>query len=72
VLDRVTGEPLKAVSELPVPQGGIARGERLSPTQPFSTELPSLRGPRLREADMWGITPARSNDVPHSLQEITL
>jgi quinoprotein glucose dehydrogenase len=38
VLDRVTGEPLKAVRELPVPQGGIAAGERLSPTQPFSTE----------------------------------
>jgi quinoprotein glucose dehydrogenase len=57
VLDRVTGEPIKAVSELPVPQGGIAPGERLSPTQPFSPELPSLRGPKLREADMWGITP---------------
>ena len=57
VLDRVTGEPIKPVSELPVPQGGIAPGERLSPTQPFSPELPSLRGPRLREADMWGITP---------------
>jgi quinoprotein glucose dehydrogenase len=57
VLDRATGEPIKAVSELPVPQGGIANGERLSPTQPFSTELPSFRGPRLREADMWGITP---------------
>jgi quinoprotein glucose dehydrogenase len=57
VLNRVTGEPLKAVRELPAPQGGIAPGERLSPTQPFSIELPSLRGPRLREADMWGITP---------------
>jgi quinoprotein glucose dehydrogenase len=57
VLDRVTGEPLKTVSERPVPQGGIAPGERLSPTQPFSTDMPSLRGPTLREADMWGITP---------------
>jgi quinoprotein glucose dehydrogenase len=57
VLDRVTGEPIKAVSEVTVPQGGIAAGERLSPTQPFSTELPSFRGPTLREADMWGLTP---------------
>jgi quinoprotein glucose dehydrogenase len=57
VLDRVTGEPIKPVSELPVPQGGIAPGERLSPTQPFSPDLPSLRAPRLREADMWGMTP---------------
>jgi quinoprotein glucose dehydrogenase len=57
VLDRATGEPLRKVSELPVPQGGIAPGERLSATQPFSPDLPSLRGPKLREADMWGISP---------------
>jgi quinoprotein glucose dehydrogenase len=57
VLDRVTGEPIKAVHERPVPQGGIADGERLSPTQPFSVELPSFRGPTLRESDMWGLTP---------------
>lgn len=57
VIDRVTGEPIKPVAELPVPQGGIAEGERLSPTQPFSVGMPSFRGPDLREADMWGITP---------------
>jgi quinoprotein glucose dehydrogenase len=57
VLDRVTGEPIKEVQELPVPQGGIAAGERLFPTQPFSTGLPSFRGPMLRESDMWGMTP---------------
>lgn len=57
VLDRLTGEPIKEVRQLPVPQGGTAEGERLSPTQPFSTELPSFRGPKLREADMWGMTP---------------
>jgi hypothetical protein len=57
VLDRVTGEPIKAVSELPVPQGGTVPEERLSPTQPFSTDMPSFRGATLREADMWGMTP---------------
>ena len=57
VLDRLTGEPIKPVRELPVPQDDIASGERLSPTQPFSVGLPSFRGPMLREADMWGITP---------------
>lgn len=57
VLDRITGEPIKQVEELPVPQGGAAAGERLAPTQPYSTGMPSLRGPELREADMWGITP---------------
>ncbi|GGY67434.1 quinate dehydrogenase [Pseudoduganella albidiflava] len=57
VLDRLTGAPLKTVSELPVPQGGIAPGERLSPTQPFSTAMPSFRGAMLRESNMWGLTP---------------
>jgi quinoprotein glucose dehydrogenase len=57
VLDRVTGEPIKTVTELPVPQGEIAAGERLSPTQPFSTDMPALRSPQLREADTWGISP---------------
>ncbi|EJU12597.1 quinoprotein glucose dehydrogenase [Sphingomonas sp. LH128] len=57
VLDRATGRPIKTVRELPVPQGGNGPGDRLSPTQPFSVGMPSLRGPDLREASMWGITP---------------
>jgi quinoprotein glucose dehydrogenase len=57
VLDRATGAPIKPVTEMPVPRGGIAAGERLSATQPFSTGMPALRAPLLRESDMWGITP---------------
>ena len=57
VLDRETGQPIKEVTELPVPQGGTAPSERLSPTQPFSTGMPSFRGATVREADMWGLTP---------------
>lgn len=57
VLDRETGQPIKEVAELPVPQAGVAPGERLSPTQPFSIQMPSFRGPKLREFDMWGLTP---------------
>lgn len=57
VLDRVTGEPLRKVVEESVPQGGTVPGERLSPTQPYSVEMPSFRGPDLIERDMWGITP---------------
>jgi quinoprotein glucose dehydrogenase len=57
VLDRETGEPIKTVRELPVPQGGIAEGERLSPTQPESSDLPAFRETDLREKDMWGMTP---------------
>ena len=56
VLDRRTGEPLTKVEEKPVPQGGVAK-EKLSPTQPFSVGMPSIAGPTLREADMWGLTP---------------
>nr|WP_314256794.1 membrane-bound PQQ-dependent dehydrogenase, glucose/quinate/shikimate family [uncultured Devosia sp.] len=57
VLDRLTGEPIFDVTEMPVPQTGAVPEERVSPTQPFSNALPSFRGARLREADMWGITP---------------
>lgn len=57
VLDRGTGRPIMPVTEQPTPQGGIAPGERLSPTQPASLSLPAFRGPTLREKDMWGVTP---------------
>jgi quinoprotein glucose dehydrogenase len=57
VLDRATGEPIKTVREMPVPQGGQGPGDRLSPTQPFSVGMPSFRGADLREASMWGLTP---------------
>jgi len=57
ILDRVTGKPIKTVTELRVPQEGIAEGERVSSTQPFSPDMPALRAPDLREADTWGISP---------------
>lgn len=57
ILDRETGKPVFPVTELPVPQGNIAPGERLSATQPFSESLPAFRMPRMEEKDMWGITP---------------
>ncbi|MCZ2498888.1 PQQ-binding-like beta-propeller repeat protein [Xylophilus sp. Kf1] len=57
VLDRRTGEPILPVTEQAVPQAPVSPGERLSPTQPFSLDLPAFRGPTLREKDMWGTTP---------------
>jgi quinoprotein glucose dehydrogenase len=57
LLDRVTGKPLADVNEHTAPQKGKVASERLSPTQPFSDGMPSFRGPILREADMWGLTP---------------
>jgi len=56
VLDRRSGKPIDRVEERPVPQGGVP-GERVARTQPYTTGFPSLSGPALTEADMWGITP---------------
>jgi quinate dehydrogenase (quinone) len=56
VLNRVTGEPITEVRELPVPQGGVPE-DWTSPTQPFSVGMSNFRTPDLREADMWGLTP---------------
>lgn len=53
LLDRVTGEPLYAVEERPVPQDGV-KGEQLSPTQPFPTHPAPLDD---YELEPWGFTP---------------
>ncbi len=57
VLNRETGEAIAAVEEKPVSQTGGAPEDRLSPTQPFSTGMPSVAGPELTERSMWGLTP---------------
>ncbi len=56
VLDRRTGKPLSRVEEKPAPQTD-APGEWTAKTQRFSVGMPNVRGPRLAETDMWGITP---------------
>lgn len=57
VLDRRNGKPITQVEGKPVPQGGVAPGEKkLSPTQPFSTGMPAIGNETLIEADMWGAT----------------
>lgn len=55
-LDRRDGTPIDPVEERPVPQGA-APGDTTSPTQPYTTRMPSFAGPVLTEADMWGISP---------------
>ncbi|MGN6500979.1 MAG: outer membrane protein assembly factor BamB family protein, partial [Tsuneonella sp.] len=54
VLDRRTGQPVLPVEEKRVP-GGAAPGDRLSPTQPFSSAsfMPTKNA---TEANMWGAT----------------
>ncbi|WP_296252956.1 glucose/quinate/shikimate family membrane-bound PQQ-dependent dehydrogenase [Pseudomonas sp. UBA4194] len=54
VLNRLTGEPIVPVNEVPVPQGAV-EGDHTSPTQPKS-DL-NFMPPPLKERDMWGVTP---------------
>ena len=56
VLDRRTGDPLTRIEERAVPTSNLP-GERSSPTQPYSVEMPDMSGDKLSEADMWGLTP---------------
>ncbi|MFF7708152.1 membrane-bound PQQ-dependent dehydrogenase, glucose/quinate/shikimate family [Pseudomonas sp. NPDC007930] len=56
MLDRRTGTPIAQVDEKPVPQGAVA-GDFTSPTQPFSTGLPSVTPADLTEQHLWGATP---------------
>ncbi|MBB4631611.1 membrane-bound PQQ-dependent dehydrogenase, glucose/quinate/shikimate family [Sphingosinicella soli] len=57
LLDRRTGVPVAAVEERPAPQRPPVSGDWTAPTQPYSVGMPSFAGERLRERDMWGITP---------------
>lgn len=53
--NRETGEPIFAIEERPVPQGGV-EGEHLSPTQPFPVAPPPLsRHDAVTEEDAWGL-----------------
>jgi glucose dehydrogenase len=56
LLERRDGKPLSPVEEKPVPHDAPP-GDYHSPTQPYSTGMPSFSQDHLRESDMWGITP---------------
>ncbi len=56
MLNRETGEPVAKVEERPVPAGNV-KGERYSPTQPYSVGMPMIGNQTLTESDMWGATP---------------
>jgi quinoprotein glucose dehydrogenase len=60
LLDRKTGRPLYPVEERPVPDTGALPGEKLSPTQPYSTGLPSFARQSLREAGLNRLAPDSS------------
>ncbi|BCQ36097.1 quinate dehydrogenase [Erwinia rhapontici] len=56
VLDRLTGQPLTEVKEVPVKPGNIPN-EQYTPTQPKSVGMPEIGAGTLKESDMWGATP---------------
>ncbi len=56
VFDRVTGEPLFDIEEVPVPPSDIP-GERLSPTQPIPVKPPPFARQGLSEDELIDFTP---------------
>ncbi len=56
VFNRLTGEPLFPIEERPVPQDPVD-GERLSPTQPFSSLPPLVDHSAVTPDDAWGLVP---------------
>jgi len=56
VLNRITGEPIFDIEELPVPQEGGVPEDYVAGTQPFTMDLPNFRED-MTEAKMWGVTP---------------
>ncbi|QSR19526.1 membrane-bound PQQ-dependent dehydrogenase, glucose/quinate/shikimate family [Novosphingobium sp. KA1] len=55
LLNRATGQPLSRVVEKPVSSAGSMPGERMSPTQPYSVDMPVI-AETLNERRMWGMT----------------
>jgi len=56
VFDRVTGEPLFDIEEVPVPASDVP-GERLSPTQPIPVKPPSFARQGLSDDELIDFTP---------------
>lgn len=57
LLNRLTGAPIAAVVEKPVPTTGGMPDEKIAPTQPFSVGMPSFTPPPPTEIATWGATP---------------
>ena len=56
LLNRANGEAISPIVERPVPQNGAVPEERLSATQPYSSDLPAIGAQRLDERKVWGMT----------------
>jgi quinoprotein glucose dehydrogenase len=60
ILDRATGQPVYPVEERPVPDSSELTGERLSPTQPYPTVIPTFARHMLPIADLNRLVPDSS------------
>ena len=72
LLNRATGEAISRIVERPVPQNGAVPEERLSPTQPYSVDMPAIGGGAPRGTERMGNDDARSALVPHLVQAAPL
>ncbi|MGJ8690400.1 MAG: PQQ-binding-like beta-propeller repeat protein [Gammaproteobacteria bacterium] len=70
VFDRVTGEPVWPINELPVPQGGLP-GEQLSSTQPFPTKPPAFARQGMSKDELIDFTPELRAEAEEILNEYT-
>jgi len=68
--NRVSGEPIFAIEERAVPQGGVA-GEHLSPTQPFPVAPPPVvRHTSVTAEDAWGLVLADKWDCARQIKAL--
>ncbi len=68
--NRVTGEPVWPIVEMPVPQNGVP-GEQLSPTQPFPTKPAPFERLGLTEDDLIDFTPELKAEALRILEGYT-
>ena len=70
LLDRVTGEPLFPVEEVPMPQGTVP-GDYTAPTQPVYRPSPALLFDLPGERDfIWGVPPGTSGPAGMTLKDL--
>jgi quinoprotein glucose dehydrogenase len=71
VFDRVTGEPIWPMPELPVPQTDVP-GEWTSPTQPIPSKPPAFDVQGLKESDLIDFTPELRRQAVEALKNSKL
>ena len=71
VLDRMTGEPVYPVRELPVPASKMP-GEVSSPTQPYPTEAFRLAQIRMDESNVTDLNPEATRKVLADMREMAV